>query len=237
MHFLLRFLGPLVFLAAAPLVTAQVTFTITATANSSVQGYTLGNSYTFIFTSTTGSDFSSTSNSSFDAGAHEYSEELTSDQQLWEAISGTGLGGSFVRPTGNASDPNSNVGSYGSGPQVFQLRAGTNRLSTLDIGMTTLTGGLVSKVQVDADEGTLPTFAYPGSYSSLESYYSGYGGVYGGFLAGDDIVRLYDTSNAVFLSFDLISLQISAVPEPATFAALLGLGALGLVVLRRRRAA
>lgn len=234
MKSLVRFLA-IVAACAAPPLTAQVVFTVTATAASSAQGYTSGNTYTFIFTSTTGSNFASSSNSTFDTGAHEYSEELTSDDQLWSTLSGTGLAGTFVRPTGNVNDPMSNVGSFGSSPQVFQLRAGTNRFSTLDIGMTTLSGGQLSRVQIDADGGTLPTFAYPGSYTTLESYYSSYSGTYGGFQAGTDIVRLYDTSNSLYLSFDLISLQISAVPEPSTYAAFAGLASIGLVVILRRR--
>ena len=76
-----------------------------------------------------------------------------------------------------------------------------------------------------------PSFATPGSYTSLTAYFSPYIGAHtllaGGYV---DITP----SSGPALHFTATSLTISAVPEPSTYAALAGLVVFGVVVIRRR---
>lgn len=76
---------------------AQIVFTVTATANANAVagGYTQGQSYTFIFTSA--ASFANTNDSQYTSVANSWNEEDTGDDQMWTAIGGTGLTGTFVR--------------------------------------------------------------------------------------------------------------------------------------------
>lgn len=230
----IRTLGFLALLGFATIAPAQVIFTVTATANSTTENYTSGNSYTFIFTM---GNFTTLGNSGFSASNQFYQEVNTSDDQLWSSLAGSGLLGSFIRPTGNASDPYSwaKASIPPSTPlgNSITLTAATDRISTQHIGVTTLQGTALSRVEVFVDNGGLPSFS-TGAAVSPAAFFSSYTGTYTGFSGGNDLVELYSTSNTVLVSFTPTSLTISAVPEPSAYATLAGLGALGLALIRRR---
>lgn len=59
-------------------------------------------------------------------------------------------------------------------------------------------------------------------------------GSFTGLTGGE--VEIGMPNESAFYTFAVTSLTVSAVPEPSTYAALAGLAAFGLVLLRRRRA-
>ena len=217
-----KLLPLLLALALAPLASAQVTFTVTATANATADGYNVGQSYSFIYSSTPAVTGNLTS--SFSGTLNFWQEDLLADTPVWTSVSGTGLHGSFTpRPANPYSyiqiDNTTGLTLY------FGSDGDATSLKTVD-DLTDL-----GSVEVIVKGGNLPTFHYPGSEVSLTSYFltPGYTGTFTGFSSG--------VVNAVPSDFTVNSLTISAIPEPSTYAALFGLAALGLVAWRRRRSA
>jgi hypothetical protein len=107
------------------------------------------------------------------------------------------------------------------------------------IGLTTPNGTLVTGLSASVSAGNLPTFTFPEAYSepfSAAGYFAGFAGSYQNF--DSSFFRVHDPLG-VEIGFTVTNLTIgaSAIPEPSTYAALFGLCALGLVMLRRRRAA
>lgn len=220
-------------LASATLLRAQVTVTVNATANATGEGYTLGNSYTFIFT--TGASFASNPSSSFTSTVQNYFEHsATTDNQLWSSISGTGLGGAFIRPVGDPEDPHSILRAGFTGTDFyFQATAETEQIVSQNIGLTTLASTAMASIHTIVIAGNLPSFAFPATYVNPNSYFATYNGTYSGF--STIILEIENTSNFLIASFSVTSLTISAIPEPSTYAAIFGAAALGFVAYRRRQ--
>jgi hypothetical protein len=201
----------------------QVVFTVTATANSSVYGYTAGQSYTFVFTA--GSSFGPNGMSAFDSSQNFWLEETTTEDQLWSSVSGTGALGTYVRPTSTSDAPYSNLATYTGNRLV--LLAGAD-IGT--IGVTAPSGSALKRVEFDLTG--LTGFAFPGTYSQPNSYFSVYNGSYtpSGSISGVVVVAGDFTS----YGFTVSGVSIGAVPEPATYAALAGVAVLGCALWRRR---
>lgn len=215
---------------------AQIVFTVTGTANSSAEGYTMGNSYTFVFTSA--ASFANADYSGFDSGGNLHREELDTDPQMWTAIGGTGRVGTYVRPTSTPDDPYSYLFNNANN---LELRVGKD--SGPAIGLTTLNGTEIGVLNASITGGNMPTFALPGVYvepfNASTGYWASYLGTYSGFSGGGNQITLYNsTYSSELVTFTTTALTISAaaVPEPSTYAALAGLAALGLVAFRRRHA-
>ena len=223
-------------LAATPVVHAQVTISVTATATTSGFGYTATNPYTFIFT--TGATYANNPNSTFGPYNQDYREEdTTTDDQLWSSISGTGLGGAYVRPALNVEDPTSKLEAAIAGLTYFlQLFAVAD--STV-IGNTTKSGSAINGIYVIADKANLPSFAFPESHVNPSTYFAAYYGTYTGFSSADssnaDVINLDFNNHGNSMQFNITSITISGIPEPSTYGALLGVAALGLAEVRRRR--
>lgn len=220
----------LALLATALPALAQITFTVTATAEdtagNAAQNYTAGHAYTFVYTLTPDYPL----NHNYFPGKNNgwFEQDITTEPALFTAVGGTGVGGIFVDPVGPTGSPFSFVRTQGS--SFLGLFAGAD---VGNIGLTTLSGSTLTHVIASMNLGGL-NFATPVAYINPTDYFSGYLGdheVWGGSvgLYGDG----FDGA-----TFQVTGLSISngaAIPEPSTYAALLGLGALGLAVWRRRR--
>ena len=211
---------------------AQVTFTITGTANANTAayGYNVGQAYTFVFTIP--GNYSSP-NSAFTANSsHIYADEDTTlDTNLFTSISGSGLAGTFVRPTDATTAPYSQVGT--SNVTELQIYVGSDTGS--HIGLATLNVTSLEHIRVTTLNG--PNFAFPGTYETPASYFQTYVGSYttstGGIYLGDSV----NNEPASFVMTNL-TIAVTPVPEPATDAVWAGLIGLGVVqVVRRRRKA
>ena len=209
---------------------AQVTITVTATATSSATGagYTLGQSYTFAFT--TGPSFSTTPVSYFVAGQNNWGEEEATDNQLFAAVSGTGLTGTFARPA-------SFYGPYSYlwiRPANVSLFAGNDDSAAVGLFTPNATG--IRAVHANGIIlGDGPDFAFAQTHTQPNAYFSAYAGTY---TATSGTVILHDQNFTIIGNFDATSVTISsasAIPEPSTYAALAGAAVLGLAVWRRQR--
>lgn len=249
MKHILRLLGFLTLFSLAQVASAQITFTITATADADGEGYTSGQPYTFIFTL---GNFTNLSESWSNESYTSYHEEYTDDDQLWASVGGSGLGGSFVRPTGASDDPWSFLQTLSPAYTEIEnnngiaLHAGTDRNGTLTVGLTTLSDTSLYAITAFLVDDALPTWPMnQGDPTTITpyNYFSAYvGNTY--FTSGNDEnahVGLYYVENlngAPDFTFTITSLTIgSAVPEPSTYAALFGVAALGVAVWRRRKRA
>jgi hypothetical protein len=245
---------------------AQTTVTITAKADNSGYmsdyaplGYTFGNSYTFTFVIPAGLAQNGNGETGYSTSSSTYRSESAAQGSFFTSISGTGLSGSYVTPTD--TDRFEDLGVYSNGGDPFMyIRAQSlaNNLGlTLRDNTTAITG-----IEFQVNDPNV-SFDYPGSrpdstdaednpiYVNPATYfgtYNNFGTVTGGeadshFQMNNSIIpRLvlsYIDGGTTSIDFSPISISISAaaIPEPSTYAALAGLGALGLAVLRRRRAA
>lgn len=238
---ILRLLGFLTLFSLAQVASAQITFTFTATADADGRGYTKDQPYTFTFTLGTFTNLSdSFSRSSFT----QYREETTNYDQLWASVGGSGLGGSFVRPTGDSQDPYSLLQAIAPGNNnAIRLIASTEGYATKTVGLTALSGNSLSGISAYLEDAALP--AWPMGQgeptpTTPYDYFSVYAGnTYTGFTSGsEDKIWLVGAAPYFSISFTITSLTIgSAVPEPSTYAALFGVAALGVAVWRRRKRA
>jgi hypothetical protein len=119
-------------------------------------------------------------------------------------------------------------------PDQLYLRAA---VGTVDAQGLSVGGGTADVIDLTATLNLAsPTFAYPGSLTAPDTYFAGYFGTYA--VGAGSQISFAVTSNHSSLSYLYLtptSVQISTVPEPSTYAVLLGSGVLGLAVLRRRR--
>lgn len=76
-----------------------MTFTVTATADSTGNGYTASDSYTFIFTAN--SNFATGPNNFYNASQNRWGEGADSipEDELWTSVSGTGVSGTYSHPS------------------------------------------------------------------------------------------------------------------------------------------
>lgn len=231
-------LAALLLCAVVP-ASAQIVFTVTGTANSTANGYTSGQSYTFVFTSA--NSFANTDYSAFDSEGQKYTEETVTDPQMWTSIGGTGLAGSYVRPIADTDDAYSYLQTTVNHNQL-DILAGAD--TSTSIGLQTLGGTSIAIVRAWMSGTELPTFAAPAAYAepfnATTGYWAGYTGTYSGFTGPYNKIAVYSLAyQTTYMEFTPTSLTISAVgavPEPSTYAAFAGLAAFGLVLLRRRRA-
>lgn len=234
MKSIIRTLGVIALLGLGHSAWAQTVFTVTATASTTTNNYNSGSSYTFVFTLGSGSTFTGARTSD----RTSFQDESTADNQLWTSVGGTGLSGTYVRAVGHPNDP-FNIAETGLSPNYadrgLYLVAGTDQNVTQSIGVTTLAGTAISYMTVSIDDTALPSWTMAPSGTAPSSYFAGYAGTYTGFSGGTDSVKIYNTASAEVGSFNVTSVTISAVPEPSTYAAMLGLAALGFVGWRRRK--
>jgi hypothetical protein len=221
-----RFLVPFLMLALTSVLSAQVMFTVTGTADSTAEGYLSGQSYTFTYI--TFPSYPNTESSVFSDTTNAWSEETTDDSQLWSALSGDGLTGSLVRPVSTFFAPYSYINVSDS----FSVFAGSD--SDEAIGLLTPEGNPIGGLYMNIIGGDLPAFVHDESYHDVMDYFSAYEGSYTPDAGFFNIYTPGVFSDPI-ISFTVTNATITVVPEPSTYA-LLGLGLASVALLRRRRA-
>lgn len=214
---------------------AQLVFTVTGTAVGTAGGYNNGQSYTFIYT--VGSSVSNPTNSSFTGQANFWGEELSSDHQLYTAVGGSGVVGTFVRPAATSSDPFSQLIANSSTPALKLLAASDSS----SIGLTTPDATPIKLAAVTVTSGVSVFNPISGGYTEPAAYFSTTNSFLGSYPSAVGNIQLQTAGPggngfATIEFFTITGFAIAgvAIPEPSTSAALLGLGALGLAVYRRR---
>ena len=221
------FLAVVLLAGSALVAPAQVTFNVTATADSTGFGYTAGQTVHFIFQTTT-ANISGNAGSGFNASQNYWVEDFTSSVQLFTSVSGTGLAGTFTRPTASSGDPFSVVAAYPPGYSQLTLLASAETGGS-SIGLTA-GGYAVTSLRADLlDWGQ--TFTMPGVYTPLATYFASYAGTHA--LNPGGYVEFFAAGSPV--DFTPTSITISAVPESSTYALVFGVIGLAAAQCLRRR--
>lgn len=219
-------------MAAASLAPAQtVVLHFTGWAQDQILGYRYGQSYTIDVAIT--DSFTSTHDLFSAVASPGYSEnkwaEKDGDSQLFTSISGMGVTGTFAQP--DHPDSSLDFQTNHAGFNYFKLTASTTGAVT---GLKSLDGTAISFYAT--------TTAFPAAFEDSPSnpqpgaYFFGDAGSYA---MSNGYFTLSNSTNTQVINFTLTNLTISApastpVPEPATYAVLAGLAALGLALYRRR---
>lgn len=142
-------------------------------------------------------------------------------------MQGSGVAGSFSRPTAGEEAPYSII--QGGTTGWLDIFVGSNQGN---IGLTTLSGSILRAVSSSLNV-VGASFLAPVGYINPADYFEDYIGSY----AASGSVSLDDDNGSAFFQFTSVSISTSAsaIPEPSTYAALLGFGAMGVVIWRRRR--
>lgn len=238
MKTILRSLLLLTSLALAPILSAQITITYTATPVAEGNGYLASTSYTFSFT--LGASFEE---------ANLYDQVFGADIALWEqqntasldtghifsTWSGTGFNGTYAVVTPTASNKESAY--IWVQPSVARLEVDAYNpdgysLKALD-GTTNITGFWAR----DLVFATGPNFSgLTTGYVNPGAYFSAYLGNYV-TTSGNFALQIPGGLNPGYINFTVDSLTISssAVPEPSTYAAIFGtIVLLGTIAIRKR---
>jgi hypothetical protein len=219
-------------LSLAAVASAQVTFTVNGTINSTGSGFTSGDtiSFTFILVQNPPQAFTGFVNPG-SLYAWEDDNALT-DTPLWTNVTGSvnsvAFGGAWARPSANNAAPYSNVYAAGTLNPTIGLSARSD--SGESIGLTR-DGDALTAIQIEGYYTGLNFDHSSGTLPAANSYFPAYAGTYGLSSSPGAFFELNDTTN---INFTPTTLTISAVPEPSTYAMLLGIAALGVVWLGRR---
>lgn len=242
--------------------TAQVVFTVEATATGAGPstlscadyGYTIGQSYTFVFTlKSTVSQATLTAGSSFDTTSNWWAEYNSANATLFSQVSGTGLKGVYIQtPVASTfTSVNSSLIAYANSTAELSVSANLDNDPDLENGgyinnydgetglkMADNTHGL-SSIAIYSLTPTSPSFLSTG----FDSVYVDPNGFWRSNLisrveaSGNVYLTPYGNPSSILFTVTYLSItDASAVPEPSTCAAFAGFAALGLVAYRRRRA-
>lgn len=217
---------------ASSSLSAQITFTVTGTVDNTRDGFTANDPVTFTYTLVQNPSpaFSGTATAS---SQYRWEDETIGvDTALWANVTAASpFTGTWSRPSTSSTSPYSYIRVQAS--NALDLNAGSSNY-TDPTGLTfgandvvdIFTSATFTGLSFDLSSGTLP---------DANTYFAALAGTYSLDTNHGSFFSVVGASDDIF--FTPTSLTISAVPEPSTYAAFAGLAALGLVALRRRRAA
>ena len=209
-----------------------VEFTFTATDTSlSADGFVIGQSYQFSFTTSasfTASDYTGNNNGSltgdlFYAGSSNFWAQGTKDP----VFSSLALDASAAAITTSVSNLSNNTNN------VVVLSASSGALPAFGV-YTPNSSHQVNLIDASFQIPGTPNFAFPGTYTDPNAYWSAETGSYSNLTSDSyDSIYVQDTaSNGIV--FSVSALVISTIPEPSSYVAIFGVITLGCAVFRRR---
>lgn len=206
---------------------AQVSITVTGTITSAhaSHSFTNGDALTFTFAV---NDFAPASvNGSFTTGSESiWNEETVSHPILFSDLTGTGLAGTWVRPMADTISPASLLRVFDGSGIGLDMGADSGAATGLTHNGLEFNLVTVSAILSNFNAVTGGSLLYPKDYlETILGAYTATAGT-GQFAAGGF------TSNFAVTG---VNITTSAVPEPSSYAAMLGGLALVGVMLRRRR--
>lgn len=211
------------------LMAQTVTITFTGVASNAFNGYNVNDPVFFSFVLNDNAPTGAVTN----AGLNFSWFEGRYSASLYNTISGTDISGTFVKPTSDLT--------YSSGIEA----SGTNSL-TVQAQYT----GAYNTTGISANDNSIYRMYFYGQLGgglnwgtlsevnpSLYTYLSNYGDSDGiSYAASSASLEVAtDTGGTSNFTINSVSITTTAVPEPSTYAALVGLLALGFVAVRRRR--
>ena len=208
-------------------------FTVEATAQTSDLGYVQGVTYEFTLTMNDNFSNANAYGATADARNNWWREELTDNDQLFLDVSSPSLTGSYQRPTATPGDPSSEIKTD---ENYDSLTLTINSNSKTPSGLTTPNGTPIHMFYAQGMESDDWTLTADSTVYEVGDYFSSFNGTYsigyGIFFMNspaDGYVQFSVTGNNVTVS------HVSAVPEPSTYAAILGGLAISTAGIRRRR--
>lgn len=201
---------------AGPARAQALQFTLDATANANVFGYVAGNSYQF--TVKLAPSYSSSQPSDYMGYMVAWSRDNVSDELLFSTLNGADISG--VRQWLYLRGDLAQITIPGDGSFVGITSPNGTQMSYFNTAFNFVTGTGATGY-VDPASALTP---FTGSFAITGS-------------AGYNYIQLLDMQGNETHAFTVTNVTLaSAVPEPATYAAMSGVAILGFVVYRRRRA-
>ncbi len=214
-----KFVALLAFMAFVGISSADlVSITVRGKADTTKMGYLSGHSYSFTWVlndTYTGSPWDE-----YSASKNQWYVQESIYPALWDSVHGSGLSGTYVRP----SPWNEDYLSINSQLDTDQVNL-TAEAPVTDIGLT-VNG--VKVAWVAAINLRFSEFSFPETFSNPANYMTGYLGTY---TPSDGFMRVGDI-NGNNIYFTATSVEV--VPEPSS-ALLLVVGSGGILLYRRTR--
>lgn len=225
-------------LALTPLAAlGQIVCTVSGTVDATGNGFTEGQAVTFSFTlAQTASNTGSNSEVIGSISAYRWADEVTADPTLWADVTGSPFSGSYARPVALEESPSMEIRATTSLFIILASAPEPDYAYTESMGLT-FGGNNVNYINVASRFTGLSFDFSSATLPDATAYFSSYLGTYAYMEGTDQGSAFYYDGSSADIFFTPTSLTISAVPEPSTYAIILGALALGLVVWKRRRTA
>jgi hypothetical protein len=210
---------------------AQILFTVSGTATSDDHGYTADQAYTVSFLLNPAFDGQSGANSAgFDGTFVAWYQSDPGLSSVFTDVSGSAVHGTYGSSPGSDPDSLLNMWNSDNNNAVSLIQKnGTD----VPLGLQTLDDAAdIVAVQTVLQAGFAASAVFPVSYVDPTTYWGDFLGTH----SVSGTMQFFGAGNAGLMTFnvtDLTVTDLSAVPEPSSYAALAGLAVLGLAALGR----